>query len=298
MPARSPFAYIRSHWAGTQGFAWSFWVNLVGLRGGLSSAQAFVFASRDPGADPLDPAVIGILILGHLTVFVWQIVGVLRAGERHLREFGSISTTWGAQLGILIAIMFVLSDIWRAWLTTYPVADTEKFSEQVDRERAERYSLQLSDNNRTLMLQGDITLGATKAVAGILAANPQIRVLALQSGGGNIYEARGLAKLARDSQLDTLAVDLCSSACTIAFIGGDARQLAPGARLGFHQYKVDADYVVPFANPQAEQQRDREIFRDSGVEDWFLEVMFQEHSGSIWYPSVAELVRAGIVVGN
>jgi len=298
MRIRSFFRYPRNHWAGSLGLAWSFWVNLVGLRIAMSVAQSWAFASRAPDAEPLSLTIVSLLIFANLAIFCWQAVGVLRAGERHLRQLGSISSTWGTQLGILIATMFVLSEIWGAWLMTHPVKDQASFSDQMARERAEKYSLRLSDDKMTLQLSGEIPLGITKSVAAILASNPQIETLSLSSGGGNIYEARGLAKLVRDARLDTLVVDECSSACTIAFIGGVSRRLAPGARLGFHQYKVDATYDLPFANPATEQDRDREIFRENGVADWFVGRMFQEHPGSIWHPSTAELQNAGVVISN
>jgi len=292
------FRYTRNHWTGSQSLAWSFWVNLVALRIAISIAQSLAVANRAMDAAPMGMSAVTVLIFAHLAVFLWQVVGVLRAGERHLRHLGSISSTWGTQLGILIATMFVLSDIWSAWLLTSTVKDDVNFSDQMAHERAQTYSLKLLDDKITLQLSGEIPLGITKSVAALLATNPQIDTLSLSSGGGNIYEARGLAKLVRDARIDTLAVDDCSSACTIAFIGGVSRQLAPSARLGFHQYRVDATYDIPFANRILEQDRDRELFRENGVKDWFVERMFQETPEKIWYPSESELQKAGVLVSK
>jgi len=261
-------------------------------------AQALVSSYLTADMLPLNFSLIISIIFAYLAIFAWQAIGVLRAGEQHVRDLGSVTNTWGAQLGILIVFLFVLSDVWSAWLMTRPAKDLISFSDQMARERAETYTILLSDDNTTLIFSGDIALGATKSLAAILAANPQVATLSLSSSGGNIFEARGLANLAHDAKLNTQAVGVCSSACTIAFIGGVSRQLAPGARLGFHQYRIDATYDLPFANPKAEQERDQEIFRKNGVKDWFVKQMFQEHSGSIWYPSATELQRAGIVVSN
>ncbi len=298
MPIASLSEYTRTHWTGLQGLAWSFWVNLVGLRILISLAQSLTFTNRAADAAPLNVWFSVLLGFAHFAIFIWQVVGVLRAGERHVRHLGSITNVWGTQLGVLIALMFALSDIWGLWLMTNPATDPASYADQLARNRTESYTLQLSDDKTIIELSGDIMLGATKSVAAIFAANPQVNTLSLNSGGGNIYEARGLAKLVRNARLNTLAVNACSSACTIAFIGGASRQLAPGARLGFHQYRIDAAYDIPFVRPEAEQERDREFFRENGVKDWFVMLMFQEKPDNIWFPSAADLQRGGVVVSK
>ena len=119
--------------------------------------------------------------------------------------------------------------------------------------------------------------------------------MVLESEGGNIYEARGLAKLIREAKLSTHVETFCSSACTITFIGGIERTLANGAGLGFHQYRVDADYMVAFTDPLAEQAKDRALFAEAGVSEAFLERMFREDADGMWFPSVAELLAANVI---
>jgi len=156
----------------------------------------------------------------------------------------------------------------------------------------------VSDDGKTILLTGDIVLGITEAVAVRIAENPSLETLALTSDGGNIYEARGLAKLVRDANMSTLASGTCSSACTVAFIGGVSRRLQSGGRLGFHQYRFDAEYTVPFADPRAEEARDLELFRKAGVQDWFLMRMFRERPDKIWYPATEVLKKAGVLVSD
>jgi hypothetical protein len=298
MPLVSLLAYPCTHWNGLQGLAWSFWINLVVLRVAISVAQSLIVVDRVPGVAPLDFAWVILWIVAHIIIFLWQAVGVLSSGERHIRQLGSVTSTWGTQLGILIALFFVLSDIWSVRLMANPPKDPINFADRMDREHSAKYNFQLSDDKKTLVFSGEIAPGTTKTVTAFLAANPDVETLSLTGHGGNIYEARGLAKMAREAQLDTLALDVCSSACTVAFIGGVSRRLAPGARLGFHQYRVDATYDLPFADPLAEQERDLALFRASGVKDWFLDFMFHKQSEDIWYPSIAELERAGVVISN
>jgi len=298
MKDRSPIGYVRSHWAGDQGLGWSFWVNLVALRLVISIGQA-IFSPNAPGEMSADNTlVLAIGIFVHVVVLVWQVVGVLRACDRHIRDLGSPSSTWGAQFGILVVFWLALSDLWGVWIMTLPVTDAESFASRMASERAGRYDLSLSDNGTTVLLRGDFALGVTKAVAGLIAQNPSLETLALTSNGGNIFEARGLAKLARDNQLDTLVAGTCSSACTVAFIGGFGRRIQPGARLGFHQYRLDAGYDVPFADPRDQEARDRELFESAGVAKWFLDRIFLEPPDNMWFPSAELLEQAGVLTAG
>ena len=295
MATVSPLHYLHAHWAGEQSLKWSFWVNLVALRLAIALAQS-ALASYAPNLFSSHP--LSMLSLGaffHGVVFVWQAVGVLRAGESHIRSMGSITDMWGAQLGILVALWVVLSDSWGLWLAVYPAPVEESFAIRMDREHASRYDLTLSNDGTSLRLTGSIEFGATKAVTALLLAHPSIARLVLTSSGGNIYEARGLAKLSRQQKLATYVVENCSSACTIAFIGGVTRQLKRGARLGFHQYRVDASYDVPFADPKIEQAKDRELFMQAGVSDWFLDRMFLADANGMWFPSIDEMQNAHVV---
>jgi hypothetical protein len=84
----------------------------------------------------------------------------------------------------------------------------------------------------------------------------------------------------------------------LAFIGGTTRRLAQGAKLGFHQYRIDATYKVPFANPKAEEAKDRNLFEQAGVAEWFLDRMFMTEPGDMWFPSSDEVRDAGVVTAE
>lgn len=288
-----PIRYAQAHWQGKQGFGWSFWVNLVALRLLISFGQALVFS--DPGVELSDHrlALIALGLFAHGAVLIWQVVGVLRASEHHIRDLGSMSNIWGGFAGVLVAFWLALSDLWGVWIATLPMPEGENFVERMDREHASRYELVTKGD--TLLLQGDIALGLTKAVGNLLADNPAITTLRLASAGGNIYEARGLAKLVRSYRLATVVGESCTSSCTVVFIGGQPRRLEAGAKLGFHQYQIAAEYQVPLADPAAEQARDLALFRQARVADWFLERMFQAAPGAMWFPSREELISAGVI---
>ena len=98
-----PLGYLADHWHGRQGFAWSFWINLVALKLIILLGQIQFNPAEGMDHSAKRPLVIGLAILFHGLVFIWQVVGVLRASEAHVRLRGSMANAWGAQLGVLIA---------------------------------------------------------------------------------------------------------------------------------------------------------------------------------------------------
>jgi len=286
--------YILSHWRGEQGLGWSFWINLVVVR-------AIIFILQDlaqPGPYQDYHAWSAMVLLAavflHGVVFVWQAVGVIRAGEAHTVEHGGISLHWGAQLGLIIAFSLTASYALNAWQMTNDVPDYENFAEKMDRERASKYRMTAQPGG-ALLIEGTLELGITKRLAAELTSDTGIGEVTLSSKGGNIYEARGLARLFRDNEISTRVVDECSSACTTAFIGGVTRHLKSGARLGFHQYRIEAGYDVLGADPKGEETKDKTLFLQAGVKPGFVSRMHSAAPGSMWYPDEKELFDAGVI---
>ncbi|MEM7321002.1 MAG: hypothetical protein AAF408_18515, partial [Pseudomonadota bacterium] len=247
---------------------------------------------------PVEPIwlVMGSAFFFHGFVFVWQTVGVLRAAERHLEGSGQMFGLWGAQLALIVAAFWVLSYSLEAWhLTQNAEIDDIPSQAELKAERAARYNLTLSPDGRALEFEGSLELGVTARLKEMLDTLPPITEVRLSSSGGNIYEARGLAAIIRRRGLGTVVVSECSSACTTAFIAGTTRRMARKAKLGFHQYRIDADYAVLFADIDTEQERDLAAYRESGVEPWFLDKVYQRDASEMWYPAISELLDANVV---
>lgn len=291
----TPWRYVIRHWQGTQGLVWSFWINLVLLRAVTFGLQEWL--GPEPGQDFRDSWVfILILVLFvHGVVFVWQAVGVLRASEAHVSDYGAMAPVWGAQLGLVLAFIWIIVYVQNAWQMTIPVFDSSIIQSEMEAERTAKYNIEPSINQRVLTLSGSLELGITAHLKSKLIAYPDVEKIVLDSNGGNIYEARGLSNTIRQNGLNTLVISECSSACTTVFIGGVKRQLTAGAKLGFHQYRIDANYAVLNANPLLEQDRDRAVFLRSGVAVWFADKMFASPSSQMWYPELSELIEANVV---
>ena len=157
------------------------------------------------------------------------------------------------------------------------------------------YSLELAADGRSVALRGLIDFGVTRALEGLLAEAPSVRVLRLESGGGRVAEARGVARLVHRHELVTSAVRDCSSACTLVLLSATERYLEPGARLGFHRYGQRSPLVGIFLDSAGEQARDRALFRGREVAEEFLERVAATPHETMWYPSTAELIAAGVV---
>jgi hypothetical protein len=160
---------------------------------------------------------------------------------------------------------------------------------------SDAFSLALAADQRSVALSGLIDFGATRALEAMLEAAPEVRVLRLESAGGRVAEARGLATLVHRRALVTSAVRECSSACTLVLLSGERRYLEPGARLGFHRYGLRSPLVGIFLDPEAEQARDRALFRGQPVADAFLKRVAATPHETMWFPSTAELLDSGVV---
>jgi hypothetical protein len=159
------------------------------------------------------------------------------------------------------------------------------------------YNLSLSEDQRTVILDGYIDFGITRDLAALLDQQSNAKHLQLHSPGGRISEARGLVTVIERFGLSTSALGDCTSACTLAFIAGHSRYLEPDARLGFHRY-AQRSGVMEFLmkqDPADEQQRDMAIFHRAQVEQAFLDRIMATPHQSMWFPTNRELRDAGVV---
>ena len=287
--------YVTDHWLGRHSLAWSFWVNLVLLRLVIFLGQMWLRPSSGEDYSGQQPIVLATAILFHAVIFVWQVVGVLRAGEAHIQKRGSVANAWGAQAGILVAFWITATFAFEAWQATLPVSVEDDRAERVRLQHEESYRIDVSSDRQSISIDGAIALGITRRFSRLLKQNPGLQFVILTSDGGNIFEARGLAKLIRTNGLGTHVESYCDSACTTAFIGGHHRTLVKDARLGFHQYRIDADYLVYGADTESEQLQDRASYAERGVKSWFLDKMFSLPADQIWIPTPEELLSAGVV---
>jgi len=241
------------------------------------------------------------LVLTKLIIFPWQLVGLLRASDKDFLSIGSTLKTRAIQLLMVLTIGFNLSysvDLLQsAKFKKKQKEDTEEYI-AFKNQQVQNYALSLRNNKTQLVISGEFDIGITKAVTNVLRSNPQISSIALNSIGGHIYEGRGLSKLFTRQSLDTYVYKECSSACTTAFSGGIKRYLASTGKLGFHQYKQDLNVhkkSVGYHDVDAEQERDLALFKSRGINEEFLNKIFQENADNMWFPSHDILKKANVI---
>ena len=278
-----PARFFISHWRGNHGLAFTIVVTVLGLRVLLGTLQRLL---------PASPAVvlIGFWILANLVVLVWQVVGAFRASDRHLRATGDMVALWSGYFAIIVVVVLAAIQTIDAIAALAPPPPVAEAPAPPD--------LPISTDGETITLSGNIDFALNTAFVDALAAHPEIRRVILASDGGYIYAARGVAFNIARHRLDTHVELTCNSACTLAFMAGEARTLGPEARLGFHRYQMEAPDKVLVLDIGAEMAKDRSYFADRGVSDNFLDQVFQAGHGDIWFPSHAVLHEAGVATGR
>jgi hypothetical protein len=278
-----PVRFFASHWRGNHGLVFTILVTVLGFRILLGYLQLLL---------PASPAVvlIGFCILANGVVLVWQVVGAFRAGDRHLRATGDMVPVWGSYFAIVVVVVLASIQTIDAMATLAPPPRIAEAPAPPD--------LPISADGATITLSGNIDFVLNTAFVDALAAHPAIRRVTLSSDGGYIFAARAIAFNIARHRLDTHVELTCNSACTLAFMAGDARTLGPEARLGFHRYQMEAPDKVLILDIGEEMAKDRSYFASRGVSDGFLDQVFQAGHGDIWFPSRAAMQEAGVTTGQ
>ena len=289
-------SFLMSHWRGKLPLGISLGINLVALLIVISYAELFLLSKLAADPTQLISLTLVSLFLTRLIIFPWQLIGLLRAIEFDYIEHKNFMKTRALQGFALLTILFTLVYCLEVIQgTLFYLKQVESYSRPGGKVE---YQLNVSEDQQNLIIRGDLDIGITTAVRSTLDAYPQIRSVVLQSRGGHIYEGRGLAKLFTEHGIDTYVYEECSSACTTAFIGGKQRYISTQGKLGFHQYWIETtkySHFVPFYNLRVEQQRDLALFKAHGVDQSFLNRMFDQPATRIWFPDHSTLYDAKIV---
>ncbi len=157
--------------------AFTILVTLLGLRFLLGYLQLLL---------PTSPALvlIGFCILANVLLLVWQVVGAIRAGDRHLRTTGDMISVWGSYFAIIAVV--VLASI----QTVNAITALSPWLPPRFAETPALPDLPISADGETITLSGNIDFDLNTAFVDALATHPAIRRVALSSDGGYIFAAR------------------------------------------------------------------------------------------------------------
>lgn len=288
--------YLRAHWLGQQTLVWSFWINFA-FPFLLINALAQIICPPYVERTSIFALLAGIyLILGCLAVYPWQLVGLIRACDRYLDD--NRNTAWttaiqwvtviqGAIVASLLVIVVTVFSLVQNGIDLYAPSHPSAA------DGGPGYSIELIAEGSLIRFEGNFETGLSSDLKKLLAEKHDVRGIVLNSDGGRVFEARGVAKLIREHQLETYVYGMCRSACTTAFIAGKRRYLGEGGSLGFHRYRLRS--VLPVIDVTAEQEKDRVFYQAQGVAPTLLSRIFAAPYESMWYPEIKELLDAKVV---
>jgi len=281
--------YLIRHWRGELAPAVTWWVNVVGLAAALwwlvpRAALAAGLTVTDTRGTFV--TLVAINVVQYALVPLWQMVGLWRCGYRR----ALVPDRWRVGRAVQVtAFLFTVLVTMRGLVTG---AETVLGARLAFGLGPYAYEVSLEQGGRVIAVRGGFGFGVADAVERLLAANPAVRRVRLESGGGALSEATRLRTLIIEHDLDTLAARECSSACVSAFAGGRFRLLQRGARMGVH---LPRNWEAFSTNPVAAgYQAELKYLHDRGLPDWFI-ARWVRSGQRFWYPSEAELLASGLV---
>ena len=159
-------------------------------------------------------------------------------------------------------------------------------------EALDTLAVTVSPDGTALSVEGAYGTGSADTVRRALDKHPSVRRVVLAGPGGRIGTAFEINRMIRNRRLATRVDTACASACTIAFLGGNDRSIAPGGRLGFHQ----GSFPGLGANDLYESNRDmRRFLVASGVAPEFAQRVIDTPPNEIWTPTPQELLAGRVV---
>ena len=149
----------------------------------------------------------------------------------------------------------------------------------------------VADGN-ILRISGEFTRGVGQAAEHEIENNPNIRIVVLESLGGDISEGMRIAAVITSHHLSTGVQDECSSACTDAFVAGRERIILPHTLLGFHTCRPMV-WNAPCNNAQYEA-----YLVMKGIDRKFAREVLAVPPEKMWYPTAKELIEAHVITGT
>lgn len=289
--------FIINHWRGYLPLGISFWINVFLLNILISLLLLYV-AVFSPIENPVWNSRLYIMVssLVVIIVYPWQIIGTWRSSSRRLKETHKWFLTVLVKVSLVLGVISSLGSIFTPmnislYKTGFGIDDYGNFI------------VKIVNDGSMIHLKGDIGYGISKEVQLLIESNPEIKGIILDSAGGRVYEGRKLFEIILANSLDTYSVEGCYSACGIAFLAGHKRYLAKGANLGFHQYKSNLKNLnltkkwrdTEKIGLYIEQGKDLIMFKKQGISQGFLDRIFDADSDNLWYPTIDEMIDAGVI---
>jgi len=264
-----------------------------GILGSLFVAILSGVASAFDTTGGLNAAVTARILFYALSfaVSVWQIVGTWRSASNHVGRGGNAA--W-AGLAKVVLVMGALNLVRLTASTTVPqIVEYSKIL--AGDTKIPPHEIRVLPGGNEVEFSGGIRAGSAKELERILSAVPQVKVLHVNSIGGRIGEAERMAEFVRKRGLTTYTSEECLSAATLVFIAGKERVVSTRAKIGFHQGWFPG---MTKQQRRASDEALRQTMLLAGVSDDFVTHVLATPHESMWYPTIQEMRRAGVITGE
>jgi ATP-dependent protease ClpP protease subunit len=280
--------YFVRHWRGQLSLAVSFWVNCLGATlvcvGLIALANKYL---EDISLRGQSTAVLSIKAL-LLVVTVWSAVGTWSSAGHHAARGGARGWAVIAQILVVLEVFGTATNFF-----VYQVPQMrEHWLIATGRDPIGQIEVQLSRDGQALVLTGELGAGSASKVKAQLEQTPDVATIVLESPGGRMTEAVGIARLIRERKLNTYVETHCESACTLIFLAGEDRAGTPDAQIGFHRASF------PGMDPKLDAAMTEKMikkYREAGLSEAFLERIRHTRADDMWYPARDELFEAHVI---
>jgi hypothetical protein len=286
-----PNGVLRSHWNGLYDLPRAFWLHGAGVSVAAAVATAAACMISEMIDLQLGAVVSLFLMAAYVPVQVWQSVGIWRSATRHRALHHGGTAAFFAKAVVVVSSLYLVH--------FYATGAVVQGRQMVDILRGDPewdpFYAQVGASGKEIILRGSLRSGCHRQFERALQAAPEVDTVVIDSSGGRLEEGECIAADIRKRHLRTRADGDCESAATIVLLSGRQRSVGPEARVGFHSPSLPgASVLVRFA---AQFQMEFAM-RAAGVSEAFVRHTLATPSGSMWYPTHAEMIKAAVLTSD
>ena len=289
--------FVMRFWRGEYSLGVSYWLFGFGI---TLAAYLFVALVAEAIPDIYSPlaifAAIVITWVGVAALGVWQAVGVWRSATRHAgrRTAAGRSAFWARAAQTMVVIGIVRLCLLIANSGVPQITEATKMAFRGDPTIPD-YTVTLAEEGRAVVISGGFKYGLGRDLDALTRMSPGLVRVFLDSPGGRMGEAERVAGIIRGRGLDTVVINVCASACVIAFAAGRERLIGPYGRIGLHSPEFPGVQPEDLTTMQADFARQ---LIDSGFDPAFVRRGVTVPNDQMWFPTRDELVAANAVTGD
>jgi hypothetical protein len=288
----SKTGYFKAHWLGEHSLARSYWLNNFLVATPLAAALTGLMSWISVKGDSLQVSAIVVLIGFPLLIAlnVWCLVGAWRSARNYLREHGSALWGWLARISLVLGTLQLAASVVFGFVPS--LGEYWQMARGIDPIGQAKFTL--SPDGRTLRLEGVIGMGDGERLRALMASEAAqgLKRVELVSPGGRVREAERMADAMKARHQEARAVGTCASACTLVFLAGEPRHLAPEGQLGFHRASTGT------YNPVFEELANQELaktYRRLGLPQTMIDKTLATPSRSMWFVPREELQAYALI---